>query len=105
MTFFIGLGTEFYGKGSFFGGVEAGGKIGSFVKVGKDFTIIDMGNKGEIGGEIGIGPLVNETKLSGVMGMQSGIQIDKTILGNKEEWYNSNPPEKQIHPEIFIFKP
>jgi tetratricopeptide (TPR) repeat protein len=105
MTFFIGLGEELYGKGSFIGGVEAGWKIGSFVKVGKDFTIIDMGNKGEIGGEIGIGPFINETKITGVMGMESGIKIDKTIFGKQEEWHNSNIPEKQINPEIKIFVP
>jgi tetratricopeptide (TPR) repeat protein len=105
MTFFIGLGAEFYGSGTFIGGVEAGGKIGSFVKVGKDFTIIDWGNKGEIGGEIGIGPFVNETKLTGVMGMQSGVTIDKTIMGETETIYTTEKPEVQINPEIHIFKP
>lgn len=105
MTFFIGLGAEFYGSGSFIGGVEAGGKIGSFVKVGKDFTIIDMGNKGEIGGEIGIGPFINETKLTGVMGMESGVKIDKTVFGETKTVYESDPAEKQVNPEIHIFKP
>ena len=84
MTFFIGLGAEFYGNGTFVGGVEAGGKVGSFIKLGKDYTILDMGNKGEIGLEGGIGPFVSETKLTGVMGMQSGITVDKTVMGETE---------------------
>lgn len=103
VTLFIGLGAEFYGNGTFIGGVEAGGKIGSFVKLGRDLTIIDMGNKGEIGIEGGIGPFINETKLTGVMGMQSGVTIDKTIMGETKNIYNSNPPEVQINPEIQIF--
>ena len=78
MTIFIGLGVEFFGKGTLVGGVEAGGKIGSFVRIGKDLSIMDAGNKAEIGGEIGVGPFVAEQKIIGIMGMESGIKIERT---------------------------
>jgi len=78
MTIFIGLGFEFFGKGTMIGGAEGGGKVGSFVKIGNDLSIIDGGNKAEIGGEIGIGPFVAEQKITGVMGMQSGIKVERT---------------------------
>jgi hypothetical protein len=104
ITLFVGLGAEFFGKGTFIGGVEGGGKIGSFVKLGKDFTILDMGNKGEGGVEGGIGPFVTEGKVTGIMGMKSGVTIDKTIMGESENIYKSDPVEKQVNPEINIFK-
>ena len=103
MTLFVGLGAELFGKGTFIGGVEGGAKIGSFVKLGKDFTILDMGNKGEAGIEGGIGPFVTEGKVTGIMGMKSGITIDKTIMGESETIYKSDPVEKQVNPEINIF--
>lgn len=83
MTFFIGLGVGFFGKGTLVGGIEAGAKVGSFIKVGKDLEIIDMGNKGEIGAEAGIGPFMTEGKITGIMGMQSGINVDGVALGKE----------------------
>ena len=75
MTFFLGLGVELFAKGAVVGGIEGGAKIGSFVKVGKDGSIIDIGDKAEIGVEGGVGPFMVEKKLTGVMGMQSGIKV------------------------------
>jgi len=85
MTIFFGLGVGFYGKGTLIGGVEGGIKGGSFFKIGKDFSILDAGNKGEIGLEGGIGPFMTEGKLTGVMGLESGINVDGTIFGHKIE--------------------
>jgi hypothetical protein len=104
MTLFVGLGAELFSKGSFVGGIEAGFKAGSFVKLGRDLTILDMGNKGEIGADVGIGPFITERKLTGVMGMKSGIQIEKINMGNQTTIYNSEPSEMQVNPEINIFK-
>ncbi|MGZ5247880.1 MAG: hypothetical protein ACXWCR_12295, partial [Flavitalea sp.] len=85
MTFFLGLGVGFFGKGTGIGGIEGSAKIGSFLKVGKDGTIIDMGNKGEAGVEGGIGPLITEAKITGVMGMESGINVN--VTGQKDPIY------------------
>ena len=104
MTLFVGLGAELFGKGTFIGGVEGGIKVGSFVKLGSDFTILDLGNKGEAGIEGGIGPYVTEGKVTGIMGMKSGITIDKTIMGEQKNIYKSDPAEVKINPEINIFK-
>jgi hypothetical protein len=78
MTFFLGLGAEFYGKQAGVVGVEAGAKVGAFVKVGKDGSILDYGDKGDIGFEGGVGPFIVEQKINGVMGMESGIKITRT---------------------------
>jgi hypothetical protein len=81
ITLFVGLGVGFFGKGTLVGGIEGGAKVGSFVKLGKDLTILDMGNKGEIGAEAGIGPFMTEGKVTGIMGMESGINVDGVAFG------------------------
>jgi len=81
MTFFLGLGVGLYEKGFGVGGIEAGAKAGCFVKVGSDGSIIDVGDKAEAGIEAGIGNFMTEAKLTGVMGMQSGINVDGVAFG------------------------
>lgn len=84
MTFFLGLGVEAYAKGFGLGGIEAGAKAGSFVTIGKDFSILDCGNKAEAGIEGGVGPFMTEVKLTGTMGMESGIKVDRNVLGTEK---------------------
>lgn len=81
MTFFLGLGVGLYEKGFGVGGIEAGAKAGGFIKVGSDGSIIDIGDKGEVGIEAGIGNFMTEAKITGVMGMQSGINVDGVVFG------------------------
>ncbi|MEO5948231.1 MAG: hypothetical protein ABIP79_15545 [Chitinophagaceae bacterium] len=81
ITLFLGLGVGLYEKGFGIGGIEVGAKAGCFIKLGSDGSIIDIGDKGEAGIEGGIGPFMTEAKLTGVMGMQSGINVDGVAFG------------------------
>lgn len=103
VTLFLGFGAGIFAKGTFIGGFEGGGKIGAFVKVAKDGTIIDSGNKGEIGIDAGIGPFMTEGKLTGILGLESGAKLTGTIMGEEKTIYESDPVEKQVNPEIHIF--
>jgi hypothetical protein len=82
-TIFLGLGFGEYAQGLGIGGIESGAKAGSFVTIGKDWNIVDCGNKAEAGIEGGIGPFITEIKLTGTMGMESGINIDRNVLGTE----------------------
>jgi tetratricopeptide (TPR) repeat protein len=80
---FGGVGVGIYEKGFGVGGVEASAKAGSFVKIGSDFTVVDCGNYAEAGAEAGIGPFITEAKVTGTMGMQSGVSVDRVVAGQQ----------------------
>lgn len=87
MTIFVGLGVGFYEKGGVIGGigggVEAGAKAGVFVTVDGSGNVIDCGDQAEVSIEGGIGPLITEAKLTGVLGMQSGGRLETSVAGNE----------------------
>jgi tetratricopeptide (TPR) repeat protein len=87
ITIFVGLGVDLYSKGGIIkgigGGVEFEAKGGIFLKLGKDLSVIDCGDKVEVGGSIGIGPIMTEAKMTGVLGMESGGKLEAEIAGDK----------------------
>ncbi|XVJ65173.1 MAG: tetratricopeptide repeat protein [Lacibacter sp.] len=87
ITIFVGVGVDLYSKGGIIkgigGGVEFEAKGGIFLKLGKDLSVIDCGDKVEVGGSIGIGPIMTEAKMTGVLGMESGGKLEAEIAGDK----------------------
>ncbi len=87
ITMFVGLGVAFYEKGGLIkgvgGGVEFEAKGGVFLRLGKDLSVIDCGDKVEISGSGGIGPIMSEAKITGILGMESGGKLEADLAGNK----------------------
>ncbi len=71
--------------------LEAGLKGQMFIKFDNDLSPVDIGFRGEGGGEINVGGVVAEEKLNGAIGATSGVNVEWNNLNQKIEIFSWSP--------------